>query len=99
MVTETTLHNFNPDLYKQITADNSVLYWARSAVACRLAVSAKGWVDIMSMYNRYVTMQLLWCVMCAIHRACTSQLTVFFSLQFPFALPFASTGYHKQWHI
>ena len=47
---ETTIGNYNPDLWKYVTAD-SVFEGLRSMVANRLATSGKEWSSIFSTYN------------------------------------------------
>ncbi|KAF4086684.1 hypothetical protein AMELA_G00087190 [Ameiurus melas] len=48
---ETTIGNSNPDLWKFVKPQGSVMEWLRNIVANRLARSGKEWVDIFSQYN------------------------------------------------
>ncbi|KAG9487096.1 hypothetical protein GDO78_007134 [Eleutherodactylus coqui] len=48
---ETTIGNSNPDLWKYIQPQNSVLEWLRNVVANRLATSGKEWADIFTKFN------------------------------------------------
>ncbi|KAF7709810.1 putative phospholipase B-like 2 [Silurus meridionalis] len=48
---ETTIGNSNPDLWKFVTPQGSVMEWLRNIVANRLARSGKEWADIFSQYN------------------------------------------------
>ncbi|XP_017325186.1 putative phospholipase B-like 2 isoform X2 [Ictalurus punctatus] len=48
---ETTIGNSNPDLWKFVKPQGSVMEWLRNIVANRLARSGKEWADIFSQYN------------------------------------------------
>ncbi|XP_063769352.1 putative phospholipase B-like 2 isoform X2 [Pseudophryne corroboree] len=48
---ETTIGNSNPNLWKYIQPQNSVLEWLRNIVANRLATGGQEWVDIFKMFN------------------------------------------------
>ncbi|XP_036418379.1 putative phospholipase B-like 2 isoform X2 [Colossoma macropomum] len=48
---ETTIGNSNPDLWKFVTPQSSVMEWLRNIVANRLAQTGKEWADIFSQYN------------------------------------------------
>jgi len=48
---ETTIGNSNPDLWKYVTAERSVLEWTRSMVANRLAKTGAEWTKYLTMYN------------------------------------------------
>ncbi|RWS31200.1 putative phospholipase B-like 2 [Leptotrombidium deliense] len=51
LVLETTIENFNKELYKSITPDSIVLEFIRTLIANRLATSGKQWTSIFSEYN------------------------------------------------
>ncbi|XP_075070052.1 putative phospholipase B-like 2 [Mixophyes fleayi] len=48
---ETTIGNSNPDLWKYIQPQNSVLEWLRNIVANRLATGGQEWTDIFKKFN------------------------------------------------
>ncbi|XP_075686392.1 putative phospholipase B-like 2 isoform X2 [Rhinoderma darwinii] len=48
---ETTIGNSNPDLWKYIQPQNSVLEWLRNIVANRLATGGKEWADVFTKFN------------------------------------------------
>lgn len=48
---ETTIGNSNPDLWKYIQPQNSVLEWLRNIVANRLATGGQEWADIFKKFN------------------------------------------------
>ncbi|XP_044131264.1 putative phospholipase B-like 2 isoform X2 [Bufo gargarizans] len=48
---ETTIGNSNPDLWKYIQPENSVLEWLRNIVANRLATGGSEWANIFKEFN------------------------------------------------
>ncbi|XP_040272557.1 putative phospholipase B-like 2 isoform X2 [Bufo bufo] len=48
---ETTIGNSNPDLWKYIQPQNSVLEWLRNIVANRLATGGSEWANIFTKFN------------------------------------------------
>ena len=51
MAQETTIENYNPDLWKYVTEKGIVLEWMRIIVANRLASTTEEWAYFFSEHN------------------------------------------------
>lgn len=51
MITETTIGNSNPRLYRYIRPRGTVLTWVRTMVATRLAGKGRDWVRHFARHN------------------------------------------------